>query len=299
MAFLIKQTLVFDGPRHGWTETLYFERPTGDVQAAIDFTSDYRNKRRPLLGAQCFLSGQRTLVVQDNAGNPITRQGLVNDFGTTLPGTQAQDAEDTGTSLLVTWADADSRLKKNLFMGGAWAAIFPQANTYKAVGGWQGFFNAWRDYCITKHFGWRHRVVQKTATITGYVVDPVTGIVTYTLRSGASILADFGARRTVGVEFFNRANPLDGVQVVVPIGEVAPVLPATDWTTTVKSAKPRPAAAFTTPGEMRLFTSSFIDVGAPGATQQTGSINPIRPSGRKRGRPLFVSPGRQRNRVRF
>lgn len=299
MAFLFKQTTVFDGPRHGWTEALYFERPSGDVQSAIDFLSDYKNKRRPLLGKQCFLSGQRTLLVRDDTGAKVTRQGLVNDFGTTLPGTQAQDAEDTGTSLLVVWSDAQSRLKKTMFLGGAWASIFPFANSYVPAGGWQGFFNAWRDYCITKHLGWMHRTVQRTATITNYVTDAATGIVTYTLRTGASIIADLTPRRTVNVEFFNRRSPLDGVQVVVPISEVAPVAPATDWTTTVKTAQPRPAAAFATPGQMTLFGSTFVDVGAAGGAQQTGSINPVRPTGRKRGRPLFVSPGRQANRVRF
>lgn len=299
MAFLFKQTLVFEGPGHGWTESLYFERPTGDVQAAIDFTVDYRNKRRPLLGAECSIIGQRTLLVQDDVGAPVKRQGLVNVFSPKLSGTAAQAAEDTGTSLMVVWSDAASRFKKITYLGGAWASIFPNANNYVAAGGWQGFFNSWRTLAITLGLGWRRRVISNSYTITNYTTDAQTGITTYTVRSGASIIASFNDRRTVGVEFFNRRSPLDGVQVVVPISEVAPVAPATDWFTTVKTAAPRPSAGFTTPGQMRLFNFVFVTPATPGGNQQLGAINPVRPVGRKRGRPLFVSPGRQANRVRF
>lgn len=299
MPFLFKQTLIFDGPGHGWSESLYFERATDDVQAAIADTIDYRNKRRPLLGAECSLIGQRTLVVQDAAGLPIKRRGLTNKFSPALFGTQSQPAEDTGTSLFVVWSDPTSAFKKPMYLGGAWASIFPNANNYVPVGAWQGFYNSWRQYCIDHAFGWRHRIVQNSYTITNYTTNAATGITTYTLRSAASILASFGDRRTVGVEFFNRRSALDGIQVVIPLAEVAPVAPATDWTTTVATAQPRPSAAFTTPGQMRLYGSEFKTPASAVPQGAVGGINPERPAGRKRGRPLLVSPGRQPNRVRF
>lgn len=299
MPFLFKQTMIFEGPGHGWTESVYFQRATDDVQAAIDFTLDYRNKRRPLLGAQCSIIGQRTVIVQDDTGAPVRRVGLPNTFGQVLTGTQAQDSEDTGTSLEVMWSDPTSKYKKIMYLGGVWASIFPRANVYVPAGAWTGFFNSWVTACKTLGFGWRRRIIANSYQISNYTTDAASGITTYTIKSAASVLADFGDKRTVSVEFFNDRNALDGVQVVVPVSEAAPVAPETKWTTTLKTAKPRPSKAFTTPGQMRLFSSAFVTPQAAVAQGPEGSINPIRPVGRKRGRPLLVSAGRLPNRVRF
>lgn len=292
MAALFKQGFVFEGAGHGWTEWLYFEMPSEDVQAAINYTSEYKNKRRPLLGAQCSMVGQRTLLVQDLAGNPVKRVGLNNIYGPGYAGNPNEDAEDTGTSLLLVWSDALAKYKKNLFLGGAWASIFPSANVYKPAGLWTTFFDPWRQYCIDKGLGWRRRVEAKSFQITNHTTDPVSMVTTYTLTTALSVKADFGEGRSVLVDIPRKRSALDGMQVVIWKDETAPVGDATDWTTHVVTAGPRPGLPFAIPGRMRLYNSVFVTPKTPNGAQQTGAINAIRPAGRKRGRPLFVSRGR-------
>lgn len=303
MAFLFKQTHVFEQSGKGWTEVLYFERPTGDVQAAIDWTREYPDKRRVLLGAQGTFVGQRTVLIQDDTGAPVKNVGLNNFFqkpdGSPLTGTAAQPSEDTSTSLQVVWSDAQSRYKKNLFMCGAWQAIFPSDNIYKPAGAWTGFWNNWVGMCKQIGFGWRRRTVDKEWQITGYTTDNNTMVTTYTLTTAASLKATFnGQKRTVGVDIPTKRTALDGMQVVVWVSEVAPVAPATDWITTVKTAGPRPSLPFTVPGRMLLYKYTFVTPAASVPQGPEGSINAVRPVKHSRGRPLFQSRGRQPNRVR-
>lgn len=287
MASLYKHTLIFEGAGHGWTETMYFERPTDDVDGALAWVSVIKQKRAPLLGAQFSIKGERVALIKDAAGNKVTRRAAPAKFF--LQGNQQHQGEDTGTSLQVLMQSSDKSHNKLTFLGGPWAEIFPFANSYTpAAGGWQTFFGAWAAALIDRQMGWMSQTVVESRKITGYVFDPLTGRTEYTLGlPGMTWDVDLPPTR-VNVEFPAVKSPLDGVQIVVP-----------SMATKCKTAGPRPAPAFAIEGTMKRYAFGFVNLATLNQQGQPGTITGQNPVSRKRGRPLSVSRGRSPAKVRW
>lgn len=285
--FLYRHTLVFDGPGHGWSESMYFERPTRDLDAAFAFVDDVKNKRAKLLGREFSVKGERITLAKLDTGAKVTREGFARRRF--VQGVQAQLGEDTGTSLLVKWISSDGTRQKLMFMGGPYAALFPFANAIdRNAGQWETNFGSWRSLMRQLHMGWLHRKKNEQATISGYTFSNVTGHVTYTLDGDGIIDTPLGQPIPVNVEFPLSRSPLDGPQLVV----------FQDPNTCV-TAGPRPAKPFTIAGQMKTFVTEFVDIGVLNAQGNPGNIFEERPVGRKRGRPLLESPGRVRRANRW
>lgn len=285
--FLFKHTIIFSGADKGWTESLYFEQQTNDLQAAMNFVSDVKNKRRLLLGKQFSMKGERVALVRTDTGAKVTRQALPNRFF--LAGNQQQDGEDTSTSLLVKWVNSVGSRNKVMFMGGPFAAIFPFPDALdRNAGNFTTHFNAWAGLMRALGMGWMHRVRTQTGIILNHVSDPLTGITTYTLEAPGIVWGAGAPPTPVSVEFPSGRSALDGMQIVVPVD-------ATHATT----AKPRPSSAFKVRGQMKTFDLEFVNIGTLNGQGNPGTITADAPVGRKRGRPLLVSRGRRPVQVRF
>ncbi len=281
---IYRHTLILEGPGHGASESLYYDIPSpSSVSLAFTTLSDVKNKRALLLGKEWQVKGERIQQVIDDAGVKQRGVGSMNKFF--LPGVQAQPAAETNISLQVLFADATQAHKKLMFMAGCPRSLFPNAdaldlNQSTLPGQWLSSFNGWRNLIRSLGAGWYSAPMAQNAPIVGYDVDPVTGITTYTL--GASITWPNNNKPVkVSVEFPTVRSPLDGVQLVIHTSD-----------TVCYTAKPRPAAAFTVQGILNLKGASLIKLSTANQQGQMGSVTPMNPMSRKRGRPLLVSRGR-------
>jgi len=286
MPFLYRQTFIFSGESHGWSESLYFQNSSDSVAVAAATVADLRNKRQALLAKQYTLTGQRVALVATDTGVPVTRVTRIDKLN--LAGNQAQQGVESNISLQVLMTDSTERNKKLLFLGGVWRDLFPKGNAFDpSVGTWQTSFNAWRSALQQLHMGWRATDVKTTTDILNYVFDPTNGLTTFTLKAPGATWPNNNKPVQVAIEFPLSRSPLDGVQLVTHTSA-----------TTCTTAKPRPAQPFTTPGSLTQRTYKFIDLGTVTGTT-TSAIEGQNPVSRKRGRPLLVSVGRAPVRTRW
>lgn len=277
---LFKLTWAFSGPDHGASESWYFQRSTQDVQAAFTFIDDLKDKRKKLLGNGWSMKAQRVAMLRTNAGAKVTRATKLSKLY--LTSGLDRPAEETNMSLQVLCADSTQQYKKLQFLCGPWQAIFPAADSYvPTAGGWSSYFNQYAASLIAHECGWLHAATTQAAVVSGYEFDASTGHTMMTLTA-PGMEWNVGEPIRVSVEFPLSKNPLDGSYLVVPLSA-----------TTAVTAKPRPAPPFTVPGTMRILGGEFINLATTNSAGATGTVEGQNPVSRKRGRPLYVSRGRQ------
>jgi hypothetical protein len=283
---LYEHSLIFEGLGHGWQEAYNFEADTENLSVAYGRVIGLKDKRKYLLGADYYIKGERLSLLKNNAGVKVTRRTLVKKAYTPPP-TLTNASEDSGTSLQVLFTNTTTGQKKLTFLGGVWRSIFPGGDSYAPAGSWQTYFNAWAEFMKAQGLGWLGQVPDLQANITGYTFSATTGKTTYT--ADAALGWVIGKPIRISVEFPLQRSPLDGVQVVIPLTE-----------TTAITAKARPASPYAgVPGTLKTYQLQFVTIGTPPGGQVPGTIEPQNPVGRKRGRPLLVSRGRQPNQVRW
>lgn len=285
--FLYRHTLIFAGPDHGATESLYFERPTDDLDEAANYVNGVKDKRAPLLGKEWQCKAERIALVRSDTGTKIVRRSLVKKFY--KPGNQSQPSAPTGVSLQVQMADSFKRFKKLMFMCGPYRSIFPNADALDInAGSFLSNFNSWKSLIISLGMGWLGKTTAgQILSITNYVVDPVTGFTTYTLGAAAT-WPDGNKPFPVFVEFPLSRSALDGPQLVTKINATSCV-----------TAQPRPAKPFTVQGLLRIVPTNFINLATTNTTGSPGTVEPQNPMERKRGRPLLAARGRRAVQIRF
>jgi len=288
MPFTLKSTLLFNGPRHGASESLYFQQNALDIDGAFTFLADTVSKRAALLGKTWEITGHRIMVVRDTLGNHVVRQGDIKKMF--VPGTQTQEADETGNSLQAQMADSFKKYKKLCFLCGPWRAIFPHDNTFDPNGGpgFQTLFDAWGLSLITKQMGWLRQVVANQARITNYLMNPTTGIVTITLANPGIPWFAIGKPQSVRIDIPLRRSPLDGNHVVIPVDAV-----------TCTTAQPIGVQPFTVQGTLSTFDKVFVNLADQNNRGQTGTVTAQNPVSRKRGRPSLASRGRAPVRVQW
>ncbi len=287
-----RHTLIFEGLGHGATESLYYTIPSpSSVNAAFTLLSILKNKRAALLGAEWQIKGERIEQVVDDTGAKTKRIGSVAKFF--LPGVQAQPAAESNVSLQVQFSDSTFAHNKLLFMCGPPRSLFPNGNAFdpnqsSQPGTWWSAFQSWRTLLISLGASWYSAPTVQTAFISDYVFSNTSGRTTYTLTAPGITWPATNVPSRVSVEFPLSRSPLDGVQLVIPISA-----------TSCYTAGPRPAAAWTVQGTMKLKGAQLISLATPNLSGQLGTITPENPMTRKRGRPLLVSRGRASVQVRW
>lgn len=290
MPYYYRHTIIFDGPGHGATESLIFQTPNTDLVAAQSIATGVLYKRSLLLGSQWQIKGQRVgLVAGPAVDTRIKRRSEVDRVY--YPGVSSQPAEPTGVSLQVAMFDSSRSYAKRTYMCGPWASLFPGANVFTPAGapGWTSYFQQWSSYLVANNFGWFSNAVNEPDEyeITGYTFDAVTGYTTFTTEDVID-WPDVSGPVKVSIEFPLSRSPLDGVQLVIPLGP-----------TSFKTASPRPARPFTVEGTLKIADIGFVNLTTPNTLGLPGSINGEVPMSRKRGRPLLVARGRQPVQVRW
>lgn len=278
---IFKHTLIGEGLGHGYSESLYFELAGDNLDAAIALVAGVKDKRRPLLGKEHYLKGERVAMIYNDAGEKVTN--IAQPFKFYLPGNQSQRSAESNISLQILFTNASKSKKKLGFMFGPYNALFPFGDAFVDDGStaFASNFQSWRSLLITLGMGWMSSPTTQKRKITGYVFDPVTGLTTYTLEAPGLNWPNTDKPVAVSVEFPLSRSPLDGRQLITHTNA-----------TTATTAKPRPAQPFTTPGVMTIHTPQLIKLNTPAGNTLTGNIIPQNPVSRKRGRPLLVSRGR-------
>jgi hypothetical protein len=278
---IYRWTIAVDGNDHGFSESLYFQRSSEDIDAAVAITTPIIPKRAALLGAECNIKASRVQLVLNNAGLKTLRRGdLQKGY---WPGTLSQPACESTIRLQVLMENSTKTNRKLTFMGGVWRSIFPAADSFDGnQGGFLSLFNSWKSSIIAAGMGWMAVPNDPPkSNIVGYVFDPDTGHTTYTLANGGIAFPELNVPYRVNVEFPLQRSPLDGVQLVIPL-----------TATTCITAKPRPASPFVVVGKMTLLGSQFINLATTNNAGNPGTVSPQNPMGHKAGRPLYTSRGR-------
>lgn len=273
-----RQTWIFEGNGHGWSESLYFTTSTQDVDAAAAAVLPISAKRAALLGTGCQLKGTRTSYILSNLGNPVKRVTVINK--SRISGVVGKPECEPNVSLQVLLSTTLKFNKKLMFLGGVWNSIFPSGDFYdqNAVG-WLSAFNSWVSSLYNPAMGWFTSTGGTNATIEGYTFNPLTGHTTFNLGAGLSLPA-VGTPILVTVDFPLSKSPLDGTYLVVPTAD-----------NVVITAQPRPASPFILPGKMRTKGATLVTL-APVSGGAAGTVVAQDPVTRKRGRPLLVSRGK-------
>src|SRR5262245_51941495 len=138
---IYQHTLIFDGPGHGWQESLYFRRSSQDVDAALAWVSPaIVDKRKEMLGSQFSVKAERVTMVYNNANQHVRRVSTRSKFFKVS--SQNQQGEDTTTSLQVLMQNSTKDKSKLTFLAGPYAGVNPFANAYDpCFGGVASFFN--------------------------------------------------------------------------------------------------------------------------------------------------------------
>lgn len=290
---VFKHTLIFDGPGHGTSESLYYDLgPLSTVDTAFVALADVKNKRRGLLGREWEIKGERIEMVRNDTGDKVVRVGQVQRTEPPLIGVQAQPAAPVNVSLQVAFSNVAKSQTKRMFLAGCPKSLFPGGNTFDhsqpgLPGTWWSNFVAWRTLLQSLGAGWYTAPTTTTKKIVGYTFNPVNGQTSFNFDA-AMPWPNTDKPVSVKVEFPLSKSPLDGTYLVIPTSSLS-----------AYTAQPRPASPFTVGGTIRLTGSVLVTVKAASTGGTPGTIYAEVPMSRKRGRPLLVSRGRVQVRNRW
>ena len=287
---IIEGTWIFGGPQHGWQERLYWQQSDPSLTVATQLADSVATRRANLLGREFYVKGTRVkLVSQDNTtfGNFGSRLSRVR-----RDGYPSKSGAQIDVTLLLSFYNNGSTLRKSLFLGGIWDDIEVDGGQFvRSDPQWQSFYNTWVDFIKTQlgttvafadgvaAAGWLHGSKSIPYSVTNYLADE-NQFITMTL-AGAPFTGMEGRRMSV------RFSKMDGLTKSVLNGlQAVQVLSAN----TCKLLRPIAAKPFPgVVGQMVMYTFGLV---------QAPTINPEAIRTRERGRPLLVSAGRAPNRAR-
>lgn len=277
-------TMVFEGFGRGASETFTIETPDDSFAVAFAQVSAVLEARALLLSKGWNVVGDKMTMKVNTAGEKQKNRAFPRDRP--MSGNQAQVSISIDTSLKAVWVTGDFAHRKLTFMAGGWEVTNPEQNSFVPTETWTTKFNAYVTKLKAAKAGWMTNKSPDSTAITNTVFDPITGKTTYTVADPI-FTGPFPAKPVkVGVDFPLEKNALDGIQLVTP-----------QSATTARTTKPRPGRPFHEEGRMRLFVYSFVNLATAASDGTTGTVTITKVTRRQRGRPLFVSPGRDPVRV--
>ena len=276
MARIVKSTLIFEGPGHGWTESYFQNRNDNSLLAAIANLKILAEFRAPCLGNGFYVKGGRCAFVTDVAGNRV--RGESDIFYQRFNGYAQEDGADADLAVLTVWKGTDATKRKNQYLRGIWDTVSADEGRYNATPEWKLRFNALVAKYLEFQYGWYSRAQGAVSyAVTNYTILPGT-YPEITVAGNPWAAPEFNIPQQVVFRGINTKSALNGTQVVIPTAAG-----------TCRLSKPLALGEFVAAGTMRKLTYSF---------QQCGGIRGERIVSRKVGAPLLESRGRLRNRTR-
>jgi len=288
---VIKAQWIFGGAEHGWRETLYFDQTDDNLTTAIGKVDAVGVFRAKLLGDDYFLKATSVKLVVDAAG--VLVNGGSRTSRNVIEGATGKDGDDYNVSLLVSFYDATSKLRRSMDLGGIWDEIVVNGGKFiKTPTGWNSAWGSWRNAIINNlgvvestaqgpaGCGWLRSIKSAPFSVTGYVI---SGSNQLTFTVAGTPFAGMTPGQLLTVRFSKMAGGNKSV-----LNGLMPVSVISD--TTCQSVRSIAAAPFSSLTG-RMFKYTYTLVKAP-------IINPEEIRTRQRGRPLLVSVGRRGNRAK-
>lgn len=283
----------------GGSETMLIQRAESNTGTVADGIKSVMLKRAKLLGNRGTLTAYRVSKYTDasaNRVNNVSEIRLLNEPGTqTTRNNQGNDIDATGEnfaqSLQLTCYEPTEQRRKIIFMGYPWEVNFDGNQRYDPVPQWNAAIGSWITDLVNGGWGWIGKKQQDPINITDYLVNPVTGIATFTVASAPGWTLN-NKKIQIHIAFADK-SPFDGVQTIVP-------KTATTFVTTHPiGARPFEQAG---PGHINLYTPFFYSLNpswpsvTPGTVGRIGQVQPVR---RARGKPRPATVGRSPNVVKW
>lgn len=209
---IVKATLILQTGSFGWSESFFWQVASNDLNPQMASLQIIAQKRAALLGSQSYVKAERVSFEQNDAGQPVVGDSLlqyVRYNGSVVPG-----SDDPDTAVLVTMRNLVAARRRNMFLRGIWDDVNGAGGFYlPTVAGWQTAFNSWAAAMLGRQAGWMARTQVNRVAVSTYSMDPDTGYVQVTLAAAAPQLVANETQevRIVGV---NNKSPINGTQLI-------------------------------------------------------------------------------------
>lgn len=274
---------------YGWTETHYLNLDSGtNINSVLDtFNTTFNTIRRPLLGEDCFIVGNR-VSYKTNVGI-----ASLNRVYTTLQGTLGQPSGSQNDSIATQMVDVSGTRKKIIHLRGAWASVV-QGDTYVPTNGpgWGVAFSKFQAGLISGGYGWYGYDPTKkvNGVITNYTQNGIDQVVfTVQVVAGSQPVASLigpalPTTYECRVSKLNYSHStLNRSFVVVPSSVTGPPL-----VTTLQTVGPVATGPFISNGFFRINPPTFVGYATAG---------PASLGERRMGKVLSHYPGRARRKA--
>lgn len=262
---LVRITLIFSGPDHGWSEGWYIDTVEDNYDAIFGLVAPVVQLRGALLGNLARVKAIRI----SNAELPgrVGNSYAVNYAG---PGI-TKGLTGPADALICHVANQNAQQVKNTFLRGAWNEVIAEGPVYSPTAAWLTAFNLWRSAVLAAQWGWRNSIISAPATITSYV-KAANQVVTFQLSGNLFVGLPVGTRTSVRISRLNGRSTLNGMRKVIVLSD-----------NSCKTAKPIGCGSFETEGQMYSYTYAFT---------RAYSLGIFRVGRRAQGAPLLASVGR-------
>lgn len=279
MPLRMKTTLIFSGPQKGWSESYYSEPNTDSIAVNTARAVQMATARSGLLGVECAVKGLRVSVIENAAGEKITRVGDLTQ-NLNITGNATQNAAAPDLSLLVDCGSGDNRYHKLLYLGGIWDLVSGEFGRFLPQGAWMSVFNSFLAKIQEYGYGWLRRIPSLTYSVTAFE-QTADGYVLFTMS--ADPFAGLPTNQAVKVRFSN-LDSIGGTSLLNGDMMVKPLSNNTAMSATRIATLPQQNV-----GSMVKFTYAF---------EQIIFMSGEKIVSRERGSPLLESRGRRRARSR-
>lgn len=261
---LIQFTMVFEQEGKGWTESLIKDG------ASADLTSYYAGGLA-LAQKRILVSGTQTRCTMLR----FSQVGVFRDVyavGQNLSGTTSKDSDTPSTTLTYNCHNTPFTKNKFIFVRGVWDESITVGGSFTPSAGYLAIINSWIAELIAGNWGWIGTLSFAEANVAG-VVQEADGTFSVSLDGNLFTLPvpTFANVRISGAQ---GAFQINGPQIVRTQGQDA-----------FRSKFRTAIFPWTVGGKVRYNTKGFIQIATVGF-RKVGRRGP--------GRPLYLTPGRQR-----
>lgn len=273
---LYRATIIFEGQGHGWAETHVFSKtgtsPGGFAAQLVPWLS----ARAQLLGREYFIKGCRVSKIRDDLGAAVKRNvfPLEQIF---RPGNQtaANSGDAPDAAIKVTGTNGAGDRSKQVFFGGVPDDVIVDGGIFsKDKVNWQANFVAWNTTSVQLGAGWLGFTVLNELPITTYARS-AADVVTFTVAGVGFDPGSVGTQMLVRVRGLNNRKSVLNRQLIVFV----------ESTTEAHTVDSIACGPYVNGGVMTIYDQ-------PAGFIQAAGWSAVKTANHKRGRPLWVSPGR-------
>lgn len=277
----VKATFAFALNQFGWSESMWTEIGSSDLEEGYNKAKALAMERKELLGKQAILKAIR--VSDESVKNDAILRYVdytASEVEHESPEKKLPSCDEPDAAILVVCRSLDGKAKKHVFLRGIWDDVDIMGGKFdKANAEYWKRFQSWKNTYIKGQWGWPgiDPALKKNAIITNYAQDDL-GRVTFVLVGAPFVGVPAQSTVQVRISKLNGSSVLNGQQLVTVLSDVS--------CRTVAGVGVKP---FSSDGKLTYNTSKFY---------ATVTMDLQKIVTRRVGAPLLESAGRQRRRAK-